>query len=70
MLLGDQEHVQVGAQRTAHVREKEVDGIERARMGEALPGGFGHWFCIPVQNDSQALPSSSVTSVSGAPTRK
>ena len=31
MLLGDQEDVQIGAERAAHIGEQEIDGVERAR---------------------------------------
>ncbi len=63
MLLGDQEYVEVGPQRAAHVGQQEIDGVERA------------WVEPPPWRDQRHRPThhvpiSSVMMVSGAPTRK
>ena len=63
VLLGDQEHVQVGPERPPHIGEQEIDGVERARMKARLLRGRRH-------SHIQSVPITSVMMVSGAPTRK
>jgi hypothetical protein len=36
MLLGDQEHIEIRAQRAADIGEQEVDGVERERVETSL----------------------------------
>ena len=59
MLLRDEEDVQIGPERPAHIGEQEIDGVERATT-----------FCDRRHSHIHNVPSTSVMAVSGAPTRK
>jgi hypothetical protein len=63
MLLGDQEDVQVRAERPADIGEQEICGVERARPEATTLRDRGHSHILNV-------PITSVMRVSGAPTRK
>ena len=63
MLLGDQEDVQIRAERAAHIGEQEIDRVERTRPEAACLRGRRH-------SHSHSVPIARVMTVSGAPTRK
>ena len=63
MLLGDQEDIEIRPERTAHVGEQEIDGVERERV-ETLALGFRR------HSHSHSVPIARVMMVSGAPTLK
>ena len=63
MLLGDQEHVEIGSEGAADVGEQEIDGVERERAETPASRGRRH-------SHSHSVPIARVMMVSGAPTRK
>jgi hypothetical protein len=65
VLLRNQEDIQIRPYGTAHISEQEVDRIQRVCNRPSAPD------CrFPSHSHSHSVPITSVTMVSGAPTRK
>ena len=60
MLLRNEENIEIRPERAAHIRQKEIDGIERERM-KAFRLGY---------SDSHKIPRVIVMSVRSPPTLK